>query len=133
MVPKIVTQVMAKSLDDLGSFRYLYDWNIGDFLKDGTVDNWAQNLRDPTTLYPEKTQRAARMLVAGSVVAWSEIVATEDATKREEALKQLATILPPVLMESREEGTRASDLIDEPDVTELSNQLARMLLQTNDS
>ena len=130
MVPKIVTIVMTKSLADLSRFKDLYDWNVSDFSPGGRVDNWAQDLRNPANLYPEKSLRAARMLISGAVAAWTEVAAIDDATKRQEARERLAKNLLPVLAESREEGTRATEPIAEPDVTNLGDQLTQMLLQT---
>lgn len=130
MIPKIVDIVMKKSLVDLGRFKDFYDWNVADFRPGGSVYNWAQDLRNPANLYPEKSLRAARMLISGAVAAWTEVAAIDDATKRQEAREQLAKSLLPVLAESREEGTRATEPIAEPEITNLGDQLTQMLLQT---
>lgn len=128
LVPSLARALVAHDNAGVGTFKELFDWQPDEHGPDGSVAGWACAFEEPDRLFPEKSLRAPRQLVAGAVLAWTRIAAINDEGHRMEAREQLRENLLSTAAISREEFTRASAPTPAADPAKVAERAASLLL-----
>jgi hypothetical protein len=128
LVPTLATAVVAHDNAGVGTLKELFDWQPDDHGPDGSVARWARDFETPDMLFPEKSLRAPRQLVAGAVLAWVRIAAIDDKGYRAEARERLRESLLSTTALSHEEFTRASAPPPAADPAKVAERAAGLLL-----
>src|SRR5262249_44639783 len=130
IAPAVVDAALKMSLGGVGTFAKLYNWRFEDFANDGIVRTWLKALSGQVPMLRLKARQTARRIISGAVGAWVERVATiDDAERRATQRQQLANCLLKALRDNREEGTRAAEAGQVPDVAGLGTRLTQRMLQ----
>lgn len=126
----VARAALADPLDGYGPFEKLFDWQPSRFAPRGTAWNMREGLlgRAPLTVNPRL--RSARLLTSAATAAWMEIATVEDPGQREENRMALARDYLSAVLRSREEGTRAVNAVDQPNIAALTDDLSRLLIES---
>lgn len=127
LVPSLAAALVTHDNAGVGTFQDLFDWQPGDYAPDGSVAGWARAFQSPDLLFPEKSLRAPRQLVAGAVLAWTRIVEIDDEGYRNEAREQLRECFLSTAVASREDFTRASVPLPAADPAKVADYATRLL------
>jgi hypothetical protein len=131
LVEDVAAAVVENPLAGLGRFDQWCDWRAEEFQDGGVVYHWKEGFCGREALRPERTLRAARLIASGAVAAWAEITDIEDSVEHKEALAKLAEDMVPMIVQCREEGTRAARGMPLTDTQALGGKLARLLLDAD--
>ncbi len=111
------------TLPDLVMFRR------EEFLADGPVEDWSRAFLQEQDRYIEHDLRTARLVTSATLGAWAEIAQLPTEQDRARLRQALAKRALEVIVQSREEGTRAAKPVSE--VANLGADLASLLRQVD--
>lgn len=129
LVPALAAAIVTHDNAGVGTFQDLFDWQQNDHDPDGSVARWARDFELPDMLFPEKSLRAARQLVAGAVLAWTRIAEIDDDVHRNESREKLRESLLSTAVVSREDSTRASAPLPTADPAKVAERATMLLLE----
>jgi len=129
ILPRVVSDFPGYPAGSLGSLTSVCGWDPTCYQPGGIIDNWAALLRGPLPPEPEPSLSAARQIIGGAVLAWTQIAGLDDDRERTAEMERLREYLLPVLKNSREPGTRAG--APESRLVLPEEDLADLLLQTD--
>ncbi len=122
----VAKAALQQTVGGVTTVEKLAGWQPGQV---GTTALWRKVLLGQQPRVVNAGLQTPRLVAAAGVDAWRRILDEADETRREDARARLAELLPAVIIENREPGTRAAVETAAPIVEGLGDGLAERLLQ----